>query len=540
QVAYNPLLSGGAIQPGQFRDRVYSFRLPEGVSGAGNIEIRVTADLNQNGIGSLFETNPAGTAETNNQTITTRTSIAKQYADLTTTAVVPSTGVAGAPLSVTWTVTNVGPAATPTAWSDRVILSRNTFLGDGDDVLLGTVRHTGQLATNANYTQTSSFTLPSLIEGNFSVFVRADNDSEVLEPDTRANNTSSARPITLSTPYADLLVEAVGAPTAAQGGDTFDITWRVRNTGTMATNAVLWNDRIVLSTDQTFSAGDLVLAESVAHGGSLAAGDNYVGRATVTLPRDLQGNFYVLVKTDTAGAVFEGGRTANNAGASPAQIVVALAPMPDLRVTNVSGPTQVVPGDSVTVTYTSTNAGGATARGPWRDTVYLDTGTGLVQVATVDVTADLAAGASIGRSVTFNITAVSEGDFHFVVKTDVNDQVYERAAENNNQTAAAATVNIAKPDLVVTQVTGPATANSGDIIHVAWQVTNNGNRASGQWTDRLILSRDGTTVDAVLATVTRNGPVEANASYNAFADVELPLGASGAYFFVVATNFNDG
>src|SRR6185503_17784310 len=195
---------------------------------------------------------------------------------------------------------------------------------------------------------------------------------------------------------------------------------------------------------------------------------------------------------------------------------------------------------SVSVTYTSTNAGGATARGPWRDTVYLDTGTGRVQVATVDVTADLAAGASIGRSVTFNITAVSEGDFHFVVKTDVNDQVYERAAENNNQTAAAATVNIAKPDLVVTQVTGPATANSGDIIHVAWQVTNNGNRASGQWTDRLILSRDGTTVDAVLATVTRNGPVEANASYNAFADVELPLGASGAYFFVVATNFNDG
>ena len=70
-----------------------------------------------------------------------------------------------------------------------------------------------------------------------------------------------------------------------------------------------------------------------------------------------------------------------------------------------------------------------------------------------------------------------------------------------------------------------------------WRVTNTGNRASGTWTDRVVLSHDGVAVDAVLATVVRNGPLEANATYDAFADVTLPLGTSGNYFIVVVSNY---
>jgi len=86
---------------------------------------------------------------------------------------------------------------------------------------------------------------------------------------------------------------------------------------------------------------------------------------------------------------------------------------------------------------------------------------------------------------------------------------------------------VARPDLVISQVTGPATANSGDVIPVSWQVTNSGGgRANGSWTDRVVLSLDGTlgnADDVVIATVNRNGPLDIGATYTASADVALPL-----------------
>jgi hypothetical protein len=62
--------------------------------------------------------------------------------------------VIGAPANITWAVTNVGngttgngrPAGTISAWSDRVVLSRNSTYGDGDDVLLANVPRAGALA----------------------------------------------------------------------------------------------------------------------------------------------------------------------------------------------------------------------------------------------------------------------------------------------------------------------------------------------------------------------------------------------------------
>ena len=61
-ITYNPLAStnntlNGSIAPDGYRQRSFSFRLPEGLKGAGNIGITVTADQNSAGLGLLFETN---------------------------------------------------------------------------------------------------------------------------------------------------------------------------------------------------------------------------------------------------------------------------------------------------------------------------------------------------------------------------------------------------------------------------------------------------------------------------------------------------
>ena len=144
----------------------------------------------------------------------------------------------------------------------------------------------------------------------------------------------------MSAAYADLAVETIAAPDTALSGENGQVSWQVRNLGNAATDLVLWSDRIVLSRDLTPSADDIVLAGAITHARILEPGQSYLARATLTLPRDLQGDFYVLVDVNSARTVTENGLTGNNVGSSAALLRISLAPAADLSATDVTGPTQ--------------------------------------------------------------------------------------------------------------------------------------------------------------------------------------------------------
>jgi len=56
---YDPAVSGaGLIGAGESRSRFFSFRLPDGVRGTGNLEISVVADQGLNGLGSVLKPTP--------------------------------------------------------------------------------------------------------------------------------------------------------------------------------------------------------------------------------------------------------------------------------------------------------------------------------------------------------------------------------------------------------------------------------------------------------------------------------------------------
>jgi acid phosphatase len=62
-------------------------------------------------------------------------------------------------VQLTWTVTNQGQVATTqTSWTDRVIISTNNVLGDGDDVVVGNFVHNGALPASGNYLTTQTVT----------------------------------------------------------------------------------------------------------------------------------------------------------------------------------------------------------------------------------------------------------------------------------------------------------------------------------------------------------------------------------------------
>jgi subtilase family serine protease len=170
-----------------------------------------------------------------------------------------------------------------------------------------------------------------------------------------------------------------------------------------------------------------------------------------------------------------------------------------------NSPDHVLTGQSFTVTYTVTNAGqGDTPdrQSTWTDLIYLSRDQLLtdadVYYASVDHTGGLAAGASYQNTVTLQAGRNMTGPWYVFVLTDpptpysARGAVYEGDNENNNATPTATPLLIADPppaDLEVETVTVPATAMSGDPLHLTWTVTNIGaNAASGTWTDGVYLS----------------------------------------------------
>jgi subtilase family serine protease len=105
----------------------------------------------------------------------------------------PTTGVAGATISISSSTKNIGAEAAP-ASTTRVYLSLNTSF-DSSDTLLGE-RTVPALAPNISNTGTASVVLPSDMIGKYYIIAVADAPG-VVEESSESNNTI-ARAITIS------------------------------------------------------------------------------------------------------------------------------------------------------------------------------------------------------------------------------------------------------------------------------------------------------------------------------------------------------
>ena len=297
-VAYDPTLPGNAaLAAGAALVRSTSFTLPNGQRGAGQIQVQVIADSDTNGQGILPEFDALGNStESNNSAAITFTAVQRNYADLRISQFnAPATGQGGNTIALNWTVLNAGGDATGNAWSDRLVVSTDAIYGNADDRLLATVAHTGVLQPGGSYVATFDATLPLFLDGNFFLFVRADAAEQVIEPDTRADNTSTPAGISITSPAADLVVEVVTAPATADSGQLIDVLWRVRNQGNfdVAAGGSGWRDAVYLSQDGSLDDADILLGTFIRTAG-LAQGETYTARGKVSLPFELTGSYRLL------------------------------------------------------------------------------------------------------------------------------------------------------------------------------------------------------------------------------------------------------
>ncbi|MCX6904954.1 MAG: hypothetical protein NTW03_16040, partial [Verrucomicrobia bacterium] len=249
---------------------------------------------------------------------------------------------------------------------------------------------------------------------------------------------------------------------------------------------------------------------------------------------------YIVAVADPGNAQFEMSK-ANNLLATP--IALALPPLPDLAAVQISGSASAIIGQSAQIIFTITNAGTGLATAPWVNQFFIasDTqGTGAQSLGTASFTNSVPVGGFIVVTQSVTLPGGVFGARFLGVMVDSANEVVESNETNNTTFSAAATV-IAVPDLVVTQISAPASAIMGQTVPLVFTLTNLGAApAFVPWQNRILLASDaGGNGAQSLGTATFTSDLAAGASLTVTQTVILPFGLIGArYFGVVADSAN--
>lgn len=527
----------------------------------GNWKLQVTTDI--------FHQIPEGGADDNNLNLSSAMAvIAPTLPDLVVTSITPPIDgvLTGQPVQVTFVVTNQGASATlvPT-WYDYVLFSQDpnlTFGGFKDglsDQLINNQPYRAipfenpvTLAPGESYSQTVTLPLLNDAPGTWYAYVAADALGGHFNPfpavpefDESNNFLRSAGFTVLQGPTANLEVTSASAISTTFSGQPISITWTTTNSGPAPTHISTWTDSVYLSTDETFDDSDILIG-AAGHEGSLTSGQSYTTTQSFDLPEGIQGDYHLLIVTDSGANVLESPSEEDNVGATPT-IHVNLTPPPDLVVQNLSSASSGSSGNTIVISFDVANMGStATNAYLWKDAIYLSTTPGFDPGSSrllkeIQRTGNLAVGASYSIQTTVDLPADADGQYYLVVVADHAQAVFE-LNRSNNTLANPFFVQFAPSNLVVSSINAPASMLAGATTTLQWTVSNTGIGDTGGaiWDDAVYyVDNDPGTADVLLATVTQIRTVAVGGNYTSSAIVTIPLNAQGQGRFVVVTDRDD-
>lgn len=360
--------------------------------------------------------------------------------DLIMTAVTPDTSSVnqGGTLSVTDTVSNQGAASG--AFRIGYHLSTDAIYGNGDDVVIPTVRVVTSLGAGASNTATTGLSIPSTAPGGtYHLCEMADSANQVAESNETDNTLCNGATVTL--PSADLVMTAVSTATSVIApGQTLLVSNSVNNQGGFPAGS--FRIGFYLSANADGSTQDVMISTTRTLS-SLAAGASSTGTTSLTVPSATPpNNYYLCAMADTLHQVAETDE-GNNTRCTTSTLQVTL---PDLTMTDVtSNATTATKGGTLSVTTTASNGGSAS--GAFRiafrlspNTIYGDSDDVVITV-TRSVTS-LAAGASNTGTTSLTIPgATPSGDYYVCTLADSLHQVSE-TDEGNNTLCSGAIVTV--------------------------------------------------------------------------------------------------
>jgi CARDB len=288
----------------------------------------------------------------------------------------------------------------------------------------------------------------------------------------------------------DLTVTALTAPATGRTGQPISVSSTVKNTGSLAAPAT--QVRFYLTAGTEKAPGDLLLGSRAVG----ALGVNGVSTVTTSLviPGGVEpGTWQVLAVVDETNTILE--RNESNNFRVSAPMTVALF-RPDLTISALRVPASAAAGRPLAITHTVRN-GGAAAAGPFALRFYLssdETLDGGDVLLGTRALAGLGAGASSPAVSTFTLPGNTSvpATYRVIVVADALGQQAELDETNNTAVSAPLSLTAYRPDLTITALSVPATAQAGRPLAITHTVRNAGPAPAGAFAVRFYLSSDDT------------------------------------------------
>ncbi len=382
---------------------------------------------------------------------------------------------------ITWRVTNLGTSTEVwnySLWYDAIYLSLDT-IWDNSDNFITDFTVTESLETLENYQKTQSFQVPYDLPEEFFFLLVTDHlnylndsyqDNNVWVMDLEVNIENPDDPdeqgtydpgpiIPLEIDYPDFELDSLNVTSQFIAGQPYEASWIVRNIGAGNSDQSNITDKVYLSIDNEIDGSDFLIG-TVNHDAPFV-GDMVNVYNSLSIPLNIQGNYFLIVKTDANNSVFEESSESNNVKTS--LVSVSQSSPGDLSITDVIIQDSIDVGGITAVSWRLENQGENPISGTMKEVIYIsqDTIWDVSDTYLTDINSyvDLAPNASIFQSAQAEAPGIPIGNYHLIVKTDALDN-FSEINEENNETASTELIKISLDELVI-GVEKPASTING-------------------------------------------------------------------------------
>lgn len=350
---------------------------------------------------------------------------------------VPATIMTSEKTEVSWTLANTGDREAD-AISCVVYLATNADLS-GYCKQLANVQ-SDKLAVNATQKMNTFITLDDDVTGNYYIIVKT-NEKNSKEEVSTDNNTDVTPIVSKQSPLPDLAISDLSVEGTLRPGTKVVVKAKIYNVGDDITHKDKWADAFYLSTDFSLDTRKAIHVGSKTHVGKVEKDGFYEVSASISIPANTHGYYFLYAHTDGADANIEKGKD-NNVTKIRVYVENSSDTPADLVVSDISTPANITAGTPVTISYTLANNGQFEANGSLREVLYLskdqqwDEDDPMVGVVTSTI--DLPAGNEEVRQVTGKIINITEGNYYLVLRTNSTHSIAESDYDNNVTVAESA------------------------------------------------------------------------------------------------------
>ena len=234
----------------------------------------------------------------------------------------PPSGIAGQPITLTWTVQNNGTAPVEVPFTEQFKLTNNADGTGGFS--LGQFTQMDTLLVGESYTESMEYDLPINASGNYFLVMLTEATNQIFETDAGEENNTESVFITVNpqTP-SDLIVSdvSVNAGTSVFVDENLSFEYTVKNIGANPAEGVR-KDIIYLSSDSLFNANDPILA-TLNNNETILPFQEITKTVDATIPGITPGDYFIIVNTDGFNNILET-EEENNTSASVNKVTVTL------------------------------------------------------------------------------------------------------------------------------------------------------------------------------------------------------------------------